>query len=147
MEIILNQNVKGLGAKHDVVDVKPGYARNFLIPQGFAIIANESNKKIIAETQRQQARKLAKVKEDAQAIATKLEGMRIVIKTKAGESGKIFGSVTPLQIADAIKDRGIDVDRKIIDIDQDIKMLGEYTATLDLHKEVKPQIAIIVEEE
>ena len=144
MEVILKQDVQGLGYKNDVVKVKPGYGRNFLIPNGVALIANESNKKLIAENTRQAAHKAAKVKQDATAITEKIGDLTIEIKTKAGESGKIFGAVTALQIADALKAKGFDIDRKKIILKDTPKQLGSYRVTLDLHKEVKHEITVNV---
>lgn len=137
MEIILKQDVKNLGSKDDIVKVKNGYGRNFLIPNGYAIIANESNKKQLAETQKQRAFKEQKLKEEAQKIAKKFETLSVKVGAKAGETGKIFGSVNNIQVADALKKLGIDVDRKNITLKEDaIKNLGNYTATVKLHKDV-----------
>lgn len=147
MEIILKEDIKGLGYKNDIVNVKPGYGRNYLIPQGFAIIANHSNKKMIEENVRQAAHKAEKLKGDAQAMADQLANVTIGIKTKAGESGKIFGAVTVLQVSDALKEKGFDVDRKKIHFAAPIKELGTYTVTLDLHKEVHQGITVVVEAE
>jgi len=144
MEVILKQDVQGLGYKNDVVKVKPGYGRNYLIPNGVALIANESNKKLVAENTRQAAHKAAKIKQDAEALAQKIGELTIDIKTKAGESGKIFGAVTSLQIADALKARGFDIDRKKVVLKETPKQLGTYHATLDLHKEVKHEINVNV---
>ena len=144
MEIILKQDVQGLGYKNDVVKVKPGYGRNFLIPNGSAIIANDSNKRMIAENVRQVAHKAAKIKDEAVALAEKLGDMTVVLKTKAGETGKIFGAITSLQVSDALKAKGFDVDRKKIIFKEQPKQLGTYTVTLDLHKEVKHPITIKV---
>src|SRR6187399_1750234 len=144
MEVILKQDVQGLGYKNDVVKVKPGYGRNFLIPTGVALIANESNKKMAAENTRQAAHKAAKLKQDAEAVAQKVGELTIEIKTKAGESGKIFGAVTALQIADALKAKGFDIDRKRVVLKETPKQIGTYSATLDLHKEVKHEIQIKV---
>ncbi|MFM8851090.1 MAG: 50S ribosomal protein L9 [Cytophagales bacterium] len=144
MEVILKQDVTGLGYKNDVVKVKPGYGRNYLIPNGIALIANESNKKVVAENVKQAAHKAAKVKADAEALAAKLGEMTIEIGTKAGESGKIFGAVTAVQVSDALKAKGFDVDRKKISFREQPKQLGTYTAHLDLHKEVKHDITVIV---
>ncbi len=146
MEIILREDIKNLGYKDDTVNVKGGYGRNFLIPQGMAVIASPSNKKMIEENIRQAAHKADKVKKDAEEIATKLEGMTLQIPAKAGETGKIFGSVTTLQISDALKEKGIDIERKRININSDIKTLGDYTAEIVLHKEVHPEINIQVVE-
>ena len=137
MEIILKQDVDRLGSKHDTVNVKSGYARNFLIPQGMAVAATPSAKKIVAEVIKQQSHKAAKAMEEAQALATKLEGLTLKIGAKAGESGKIFGSVNSIQIAEAIQGAGLEVDRKTIQIAEDsIKELGQYEANIKLHKEV-----------
>jgi large subunit ribosomal protein L9 len=144
MEVILKQDVTGLGYKNDTVKVKPGYGRNFLIPSGVAIIANESNKRLIAENVRQAAHKAAKVKQDAEALAAKIGEFTVEIGTKAGESGKIFGAVTAVQVADVLKAKGFDVDRKKIHFKEQPKQLGTYTATLDLHKEVKHVINVNV---
>lgn len=146
MELILKEDIKNLGYKDDIVNVKGGYGRNYLIPQGLAIIANSSNKKMIQENIRQAAHKADKVKKDAEDIAAKLEGMTLQIPAKAGETGKIFGSVTTLQISDALKEKGIDIERKRININADIKTLGDYTAEITLHKEVHPEINIQVVE-
>lgn len=147
MEIILKDDIKGLGYKDDVVTVKAGYARNYLIPQGFAVIASDSNRKMLAENLKQAAHKAAKIKTDAEDLAAKIGATELVIKAKAGETGKIFGAVTPLQISDALKDKGIEIDRRKITFTSDIKSLGEYTAKIDLHKEVKHEVTIKVVEE
>ena len=144
MEVILKQDVTGLGYKNDTVKVKPGYGRNYLIPNGVALIANESNKRRIAEDIRQAAHKAAKLKQDAEAIAAKIGEMSVEIRTKAGETGKIFGAVTSLQVSDALKAKGFDVDRKKISFKEQPKELGTYTALLDLHKEVKHNISVSV---
>ena len=144
MDVILKQDIKGLGYKNDTVSVKPGYGRNYLIPQGFAIIANNSNRKHIDENIRQAAHKAEKLRKDAEDVAKKIGNLTIELKTKAGESGKIFGSITANQVAEALKDRGYDIDRRKISFNQDIKELGEYTATLDLHRDVQHEIGIKV---
>ena len=137
MEIILKQDVDRLGSQHDIVTVKSGFARNFLIPQGLAIAATPSAKKVVAEVIKQQSHKAAKAMEEATKIAAKLEGLSLKIGAKAGESGKIFGSVNSIQIAEAIQAAGQVVDRKHIQIAEDsIKELGSYEATIKLHKEV-----------
>lgn len=146
MEIILKDDIKGLGYKDDIVTVKPGYGRNYLIPQGLAVIASPSNKKMAEENARQASHKAEKVKNDAQAIADKMGDLTLEIPAKAGESGKIFGAVTTLQVADTLKERGFEVERRKIYFNQDIKNLGEYTAEIDLHKEVKKEITIKVVE-
>ncbi|MBB6612198.1 50S ribosomal protein L9 [Pontibacter sp. Tf4] len=137
MEVILKDDVKGLGYKNDIVTVKAGYGLNYLIPQGFAVIADKSNKKIVAENIRQAAHKAEKIKADAQALADNIGDLTLEIPAKVGETGKIFGSVTTNQLAEALKAKGFDVDRKRISFDQDVKTAGEYTATINLHKEVK----------
>jgi large subunit ribosomal protein L9 len=144
MEIILKEDIKGVGYKNDIVDVKPGYGRNYLIPQGFAILATETNRKVLAENIRQAAHKADKIKQDAEAIAAKLEGLTITLATKVGESGKIFGAITTLQISDALKDKGIDVDRKKISFKGEVKTTGEHIALIDLHKEVKSELSFSV---
>jgi large subunit ribosomal protein L9 len=144
MEVILKQDVTGLGYKNDTVKVKPGYGRNFLIPQGVAIIANESNKRVVAENIRQAAHKAAKLKQDAEALAAKIGDLAVEIGTKAGESGKIFGAVTAVQVSDFLKTKGFEVDRKKIHFKEQPKQLGAYTVTLDLHKEVKHTINVNV---
>ncbi|WP_347160208.1 50S ribosomal protein L9 [Pontibacter chitinilyticus] len=140
MEIILKDDVKGLGYKNDIVSVKPGYGRNYLIPQGLAVIADKSSKKVVAENIRQAAHKAEKIKTDAQELANSIGDAVLEIPAKVGETGKIFGSVTTLQLSDALKAKGIEVDRKRISFDQDVKTAGEYTATINLHKEVKHQV-------
>jgi large subunit ribosomal protein L9 len=140
MEIILKTDIAGLGYKNDVVAVKPGYGRNYLIPQGFAVMATGSNKKILAENIKQVAHKAEKVKMDASALAEAIGDITLDIPAKVGESGKIFGRVTTTQISEVLKEKGFDVDRKKIALDSEVKFVGEYTATLDLHKEVKHKV-------
>ena len=140
MELILKDDIKGVGFKNDIVTVKPGYGRNFLIPQGLAVMADKSNKKVVAENIRQAAHKADKIKNDAQAIADQIGDMTLEIPARVGETGKIFGAVTTLQVSEALKAKGIDVDRKKISFDSDVKTAGEYTASIVLHKEVKHQV-------
>ncbi|GHA73105.1 50S ribosomal protein L9 [Pontibacter akesuensis] len=140
MEVILKDDVKNLGYKNDIVEVKPGYGRNYLIPQGLAVIADKSSRKVVAENIRQAAHKAEKFKNDAQELANSIGDITLELPAKVGETGKIFGSVTTLQLSDALKAKGFDVDRKRISFDQDVKTAGEYTATLNLHKEVKHQV-------
>src|ERR1044071_5337817 len=147
MEVILKQDVAGLGYKNDIVKVRPGYGNNYLIPNGFALIANDSNKRLVNENVRQAAHKAAKIKQDAEALAAKIGELTIEIRTKAGESGKIFGAVTALQIADALKSKGFDIDRKKVVLKETPKQIGTYSAILDLHKEVKHEIKVKVEGE
>lgn len=143
----MQQDITGLGYKHDIIKVKPGYARNYLIPQGFAIVANKSNRRQVEENVRQMAHKAAKIKQDAEDLAGRIGEFTAEIKTKAGESGRIFGAVTALQIADSLKAAGFDVDRKKVVMKENPKQLGTYTATLDLHKEVKHEIKVVVSAE
>ena len=146
MEIILIQDVKNLGYKNDIVNVKPGYARNFLIPQGMAILATESARKVLAENMRQQAYKQEKIKKEAEELATVLEGLSLRIPAKAAQTGKIYGSVNNVQIANAIKEaKGIEIDRKQILVDDDtIKEVGNYKAKVRLHKDVTVEISFEV---
>ncbi|MBP5366353.1 MAG: 50S ribosomal protein L9 [Bacteroidales bacterium] len=145
MEVILKTDVAKLGHKDDIITVKNGYGRNYLIPQGIAILATESAKKVLAENLKQRAHKLAKLKQDAVELAAKMEGLSLTIGAKASSTGKIFGSVNTIQIAEALKNAGFDIDRKIILIkDENIKDLGKYTATIKLHREVKVDIAFEV---
>ena len=146
MEIILIQDVKNLGYKNDIVNVKPGYARNFLIPQGMAILATESARKVLAENMRQQAYKQEKIKKEAQELAAVIEGLSLRIPAKAASTGKIYGSVNNVQIANAIKEaKGIEIDRKQILVDDDtIKEVGNYKAKVRLHKDVTVEISFEV---
>jgi len=137
MELILKQDVKNLGYKDDVVNVKPGYGRNFLIPQGLAQLATDASKKVLKETVKQRAFKEQKIKVAAESAAAKLKEMLVKVGAKAGESGKIFGSVTSVQLADAIKKLGVDVDRKNITLNSEaVKTLGTYSAEVRLHKDI-----------
>ena len=140
MEIILKQDIKNLGEKDDVVTVKPGYGRNFLIPKGYGILATSSAKKVLAENLKQAQFKQDKIKNDALAIAARLEGVKLSVGAKAGESGKIFGAVNTIQVADALKKEGFEVDRRRITFETEPKFVGEYIANLNLHKEVKVQV-------
>jgi len=141
MEIILKQDVQNLGNKDEIVKVKNGYARNYLIPQGLAITATESAKKILAENIKQRAHKESKIKADAEVIAKKLEGVKLTIGAKTSSTGKIFGSVNTIQIAEALSQKGFDIDRRIISIQDDqLKEIGSYTAEIKLHREVKVKI-------
>ena len=143
MEIILKEDVINLGYKNDIVKVKDGYGRNYLIPQGKAVIATESAKKVLAENERQRAHKLAKIKADAEAQAAKLNGVKVVISAKVNEDGTIFGGVGAAQVAEALAAKGFEVDRKAI-VAEAVKAIGEYTATINLHKEVKAEVAFEV---
>ena len=142
MEVILKQDVLNVGYANDKLNVKPGYARNYLIPKGLAILATESNKKILAENLNQKAHKAEKIKMSAEELAKSLKDITVKIGAKAAESGRIFGSVNALQIAQALKDQfNFDVDRKKIHVDQEhIKELGNYKAKINLHKEIQIEI-------
>ena len=144
MEVILTQDVKNLGEKDDIVSVKPGFGRNYLIPQGHATLATESARKVLAENIKQAQFKQEKIKKDADAVAAKLEGVTLSIGAKAGESGKIFGAVNTIQVADALKKLGFDVDRRRITFETDVKFVGDYIANLNLHKEVKVKVPFSV---
>jgi large subunit ribosomal protein L9 len=144
MEVVLKQDFKKLGSKNSIVKVKPGYGRNYLIPQGFAVVANEVNKKIALENARQTAHRVAKQKDEAKAIAAQLDQLTIKMTAKAGDSGKIFGSITSAQLADALKAYHIVVDHKDISFGKSIKELGAHEATIMLHKEVVYTLAFSV---
>ena len=141
MEIILLQDVKKLGQKDDIVTVKNGYGSNFLIPRGYAIAATPAAKKMHAENLRQRAHKEEKIRITAQEMAAKLADINLVIGAKTSSSGKIFGSVNTIQIAEALKEKGFDVDRKNITLPEDqIKEVGKYKAVIKLHREVKVEV-------
>jgi len=138
MEIILKKDVDSLGYKNDLVKVKNGYARNFLIPQGIAVLATVSAKKVLAENVKQRAHKEAKIIAEVEELALQLTKLDLKVGAKAGEKGKIFGSVNNIQLAEALKEAGFEIDRKKIVLQSDaIKNLGAYEATINLHKEVK----------
>ncbi|MEE1222564.1 MAG: 50S ribosomal protein L9 [Bacteroidaceae bacterium] len=143
MEIILKEDVIGLGYKNDIVDVKPGYGRNYLIPTGKGVIASASAKKVLAETLRQQAVKLAKIKDEAQALADKLAQVTFTITAKVAAGGAIYGSVNNIQVAEELKALGFDIDRRIITV-KDAKTVGEHVATIKLHKEVTAEVKFTV---
>jgi large subunit ribosomal protein L9 len=141
MEIILKQDVNTLGQKDDIIKVKNGYARNYLIPKGLATTATESAKKVLAENIKQRAHKEAKVKDSALVLAEKMKGIKLKIGAKTSTTGKIFGSVNTIMLAEAIKEKGFDVDRKNIVFDEEhIKEVGIYKAKVKLHKEVSVDI-------
>ena len=144
MEIILKTDIAGLGYKNDTVAVKAGYGRNYLIPQGFAMMATPSNRKVVAENIKQAAHKVEKIRQDAFDLATAIGEMTLTIAAMTGDSGKIFGRVTSIQISDMLKEKGFEIDRKKISFDSEVKSTGDYTATLDLHKEVKHKVAFSV---
>ncbi len=143
MKIILKEDVTRLGYKDDVVEVRDGYGRNYLIPTGKAVVATPSALKVLAENQRQRAHKLEKIKADAQALAAALEGVALTIGAKTSSTGTIFGSVNSLQIAEALEKLGHNIDRKLIVLEP-IKEVGDYTATINLHKEVVVTIPFTV---
>ncbi|MGN0228972.1 MAG: 50S ribosomal protein L9 [Muribaculaceae bacterium] len=140
MKIILKEDVANLGYKDDVVEVKSGYGRNYLIPTGKAVIASESALKVLAENLKQRAHKIAKIKADAEAAAAALEGISLTIAAKVSANGTIFGSVGNIQVAEALEQSGHNVDRKLIVVKDTIKEVGNYTATIKLHKEVSVEI-------
>jgi large subunit ribosomal protein L9 len=141
MEIILIQDIQNLGYKDDIIKVKSGYARNFLIPKGLAINATPSALKVHAENMKQRSHKEEKVKNEAKEIAEKLNGVSLTIGAKASTKGKIFGSVNTIQISEALKEKGFDIDRKQISIKEElIKEIGKYTAKVRLHKEVQMEV-------
>jgi len=140
MKIILKEDVPTLGYKDDVVTVKDGYGRNYLIPQGKAVVATESAVKVLSENLKQRAHKLAQLKKDAEAQAAKLQGISLTIGAKVSSTGKIFGSVGAIQIAEAMEKAGFEVDRKLIVIKDAVKEVGNYTAVLKLHREVSVDI-------
>ena len=140
MELILIQDVAGLGYKNDIVSVKKGYGRNYLIPQGKAIIASESARKVLAENLKQRAHKLAKIKADAEELAAKLAPVALTIATKVSATGTIFGAVGNIHIAEALAKLGVEIDRKTIVVKDTVKEVGSYTATVKLHKEVSVEI-------
>ncbi len=141
MEIILKQDISNLGFKDDVIEVKNGYGRNYLIPQGIAVLATSSAKKIHAENLKQRAHKEEKVKEEASLIAEKISTLSLKIGAKASSKGKIFGSVNNIQLSEALSKEGVEIDRKKIVVKSDaIKEVGEYTAIAKLHREVSAEI-------
>jgi large subunit ribosomal protein L9 len=141
MEVILLQDVNKLGQKDDIVTVKNGYGSNYLIPNGYAVAATSSAKKMHAENLKQRAHKEEKIKVTAQETASKLADVNLVIGAKTSSSGKIFGSVNTIQIAEALKEKGFDIDRKNITLPEDqIKEVGKYKAVIKLHREVKVEV-------
>ena len=149
MKIILKEDVNTLGYKDDVVTVKDGYGRNYLIPRGYAVAATPSAKKMHAENLKQRAHKEEQIKASAQEMAKKLEGLKLTVGAKTSSSGKIFGSVNTIQIAEALKEKGFDIDRRSITLVEDqVKEVGKYKATIKLHREVKVEVdfEIVAEE-
>lgn len=144
MEVILKEDVINLGYKDDIVNVKRGYGRNYLIPIGKAVIATESARKVLAENLRQRAHKLAQIKANAEELAAKINDITLTIKAKTSSTGTIFGSVNNIQVAEELAKLGHEVDRKIIVIKDNIKEVGTYTAVVKLHKEVSATINLNV---
>ncbi len=145
MEIILNQDVENLGHRDEIVNVKPGYGRNYLIPQGYAILATETAKKIHAENMKQRAHKEAKLREEAEALAAKMEGLELTIATKTSSTGKIFGSINTIMLAEALAAKGFEIDRKnILMKDKSIKEVGKYNAAVRLYKNIKANFSFNV---
>jgi large subunit ribosomal protein L9 len=142
MDIILNQDIKGLGYRYDIVKVRPGYGRNYLIPQGLARIANESNVKERNENVRQAAHRVEKVLQDARTMAEALSGMNLVLPVRVGERGRLFGSITTQQVSEALKGQGLEIDRRKISVPSEMKELGVYDVEVDLHREVKAQLKL-----
>jgi len=143
MKVILKENLKNLGHQGDVVEVKNGYANNYLFPRGIATMATPGNLKMLAENNRQGAMKREKLKADALTLSEQIKDINIQIGMKAGANGKIFGSITPLQISQALKLKGYEIDRRKIEI-SDVKTLGTYEATLNLHRDVTVNIQVEV---
>ena len=139
MEIILLTDIANLGHKDDIVDVKQGYGRNYLIPQGYAILATPSARKVVAENLRQRAHKEAKLKAEAEELAAQLAEVKLTIGAKTSSTGKIFGSVNSIMISESLKEKGFDIDRKKIVL-KDVKEVGTYTALIKLHREVKVDV-------
>ena len=148
MDIILLKEIDKVGNKHDIVKVKDGYGRNFLIPQGLAIVANAGNRKMLNELVKQEDKKESKRLDEYKEMAAKLDGVTLKIGAKAGTSGKIFGSVTNVQIANALKEQaGIEIERKKIVLEEEVKSIGTYSAKLNLHKDVQTSVAFEIIEE
>ena len=143
MEIMLKEDIIGLGYKNDIVNVKSGYGRNYLIPQGKGVIASESAKKVLAENLRQQAHKLEVLKAAAEDRAKALEGVVLEIPAKVSATGALYGSIGAAQVAQALKEKGIEIDRKIITM-HDAKTVGEFEATVHFHKEVEVKVPVKV---
>ncbi|MDO9633622.1 MAG: 50S ribosomal protein L9 [Paludibacter sp.] len=144
MEIILKEDVINLGYKGDILKVKDGYGRNFLIPQKKAVLATESAKKMLAEDLKQRAHKLERIKNEAQELGDKVKDITLMVGAKTSSTGKIFGAVGPIQIAEAFEKAGFTVDRKVIVLKEPVKEIGSYKVTLKLHKEVTVEVAFDV---
>lgn len=147
MQVILKEDVINLGFKDDIVTVRDGYGRNYLIPRGLAVVASESAKKVLAENLRQRQHKLAAIKKAAEDLAAKLEGVRLSLLAKTSKFGVIFGSVTSIQLAEELQKLGFDIDRKTIYLKSPVKEVGEYTCQLRLHREVQVVVPFEVRSE
>ena len=143
----MNKDIPKLGYKGDIVEVKSGYARNFLIPQGIAMVANQSNRKMQAELMKQQANKLSKRRDDGQVLANRLEATEVMLKAKTGNTTKIFGSITTLQISHLLKDQGFDIDRRNITFPDPIKEVGTHKAVVECYKDIYANLTVIVKPE
>ncbi len=144
MLVILKEDIANLGFKDEIVEVKPGYGRNFLIPRGLAVIATESAQKVLAENLRQRAHKLAQIKADAEALAAKLGGVKLTISAKTSSTGTIFGSVSNIQVAEELEKLGFTLNRKMISVSGSVKEIGDYVAKIRLHKEVAVEVPFTV---
>lgn len=147
MQVILKEDVINLGFKDDIVTVRDGYGRNYLIPRGLAVVASDSAKKVLAENLRQRQHKLAAIKQVAEELAAKMEGVKLSLLAKTSKFGVIFGSVTSIQLAEALQKEGFDIDRKVIYLKSPVKEVGEYTCQLRLHREVQVTIPFEVRSE
>jgi len=147
MDVFLKKKVKSLGDENEIVSVKNGFGRNYLIPNGIAILATDSIKKMHAENQKQRAHKEVKIKEEAEKLAKSIKSTTINVSAKVGEKGKIFGSITNIQLADALKNAGFNIDRKNINIiEKNIKSIGKYNAEINIHKDININIEFEVAE-
>jgi large subunit ribosomal protein L9 len=144
MKVILKENVENLGSIGDIVKVAPGYARNFLLPKGFAIEATEKNAKALEHTKRHLEYKKNRVLEAAKQLAAKIEGITLAIAHQAGSDDRLFGAVTNMELAEQLKAQGVEIDRKRIVLAEPIKQLGDYTATVKLHPEVTAALKVSV---
>jgi large subunit ribosomal protein L9 len=147
MKVLLKQDVHKIGKKGEILEVKEGYARNFLIPNGLAVEASGGAMKQVVEEKKAQDRRKAREIEESQALADKLKGFTVTIKHKAGEEGRLFGSITSTEIAEALKKRGIEIDKKKIVLDEPIRLVGDYTVKIKLHHEVTAQLPVSVEKQ
>ena len=147
MDIILREDIDNLGVRGDVVKVAPGYARNFLLPKKLAVVATDSNKKIVEQERQAHLRKEAKLQGEAQDLAKLVNGVSVTIKQKSGENDQLFGSVTSKDVADALAAKGFTIDRRKIQLDEPIKSLGEFKVPVKLHKEVTAEVTVVVAKE